>query len=104
VKEGSESDLQDKVANNGPVAIAIDASHNSFQLYSSGIYDERSCSATNLDHGVGAVGYGTDNGVDYWLVRNSWGTSWGEKGYIRMVRNKNNQCGEATMASVAVAV
>jgi cathepsin L len=72
VKKGSESDLQDKVAKNGPVAIAIDASQNSFQLYTSGIYDEKKCSSTSLDHGVGAVGYGTDNGVDYWLDRNNW--------------------------------
>jgi cathepsin L len=104
VKEGSEDDLADKVANNGPVAIAIDASNWSFQLYSSGIYDEPDCSSDWLDHGVGAVGYGSVGSVDYWLVRNSWGVDWGENGYIRMVRNKNNQCGEATAASVAIPV
>jgi cathepsin L len=79
IKTRNESDLQDKVTNNGPVAIAIDASHNSFQLYSSGIYDEKSCSSKNMDHGVGAIGYGTENGIDYWLVRNSWGVSWENK-------------------------
>jgi cathepsin L len=97
IKKGSESDLAAKVAL-GPVCIAIDASHSSFQLYSSGIYDESSCSSTSLDHGVGCVGFGSTGGVSYWIVRNSWGTSWGENGYVRMVKDKSNQCGEATMA------
>jgi cathepsin L len=100
VVAGSETDLAAKVASMGPAAIAIDASHYSFQLYKSGIYDEASCSARNLDHGVGCVGYGSENGVNYWIVRNSWGESWGENGYIRMVKDKSNQCGEASMACI----
>jgi cathepsin L len=100
VTEDSESDLEAKVAQYGPAAIAIDASHYSFQLYSSGIYDESSCSPENLDHAVGCVGYGTESGTAYWIVRNSWGTSWGENGYIRMVKGKNNQCGEASAACI----
>ena len=99
---GSESDLAAKIAQYGPAAIAIDASHWSFQLYSSGIYDESSCSAYNLDHGVGCVGYGKEGSVSYWIVRNSWGTSWGENGYIRMIKDKNNQCGEATEACIPI--
>jgi cathepsin L len=98
ITEGDEADLADKCLNYGPIAIAIDASHISFQLYNKGIYDEKRCSPDNLDHGVGCIGYGTENDVNYWIVRNSWGTSWGEKGYIRMVKDKNNQCGEASMA------
>lgn len=98
VSRKSETELAKAVATYGPAMISIDASQHSFMLYKEGIYDEPKCSEEDLDHAVGCVGYGVEGEKDYWIVRNSWGEVWGEKGYVRMIRNKNNQCGVATEA------
>jgi cathepsin L len=66
-----------------PLAIAIEADKLVFQTYKSGVLDSTQC-GTNLDHAVLAVGYGTENGQDYWLVKNSWNTTWGDQGYIKL--------------------
>ena len=99
IKQYSESDLQVAVATVGPISVCIDASQPTFQTYRSGVYYEPLCTSTQLDHAVLVVGYGTYNGQDYWLVKNSWGVNWGMLGYIMMSRNRNNNCGIASAAS-----
>lgn len=83
-----------------PVSVAIEADTFVFQMYRSGVIDSKSC-GTNLDHGVLAVGYGTDaaSGKDYFLVKNSWGGSWGDKGYVKIAASPNNICGILSDAS-----
>lgn len=103
LKGEDEEELKVAVATVGPIAVAIDANHESFQFYSQGVYYEPECSSQELSHAVLAVGYGSDkHDGDYWLIKNSWGDSWGEKGYIRMARNKENNCGIATECSYPI--
>ena len=74
----------------GPVSIAIEADKSVFQSYRSGVITSRQC-GTKLDHGVLAVGFGTEDDEDYFLVKNSWGADWGMEGYIKI--GANNVCG-----------
>ncbi|CAD6265042.1 unnamed protein product [Miscanthus lutarioriparius] len=103
VPANDESALKKAVAHQ-PVSVAIEASGSHFQFYSEGVFSGR-C-GTELDHGVTAVGYGvTADGTKYWVVKNSWGPEWGEKGYIRMARDvaaKEGHCGIAMEASYPV--
>lgn len=87
VKPNDQISLKAAVAQQ-PVSVAIEADTRYFQSYSGGILTSTSC-GTNLDHGVLVVGYGTENGQDYWLVKNSWGTSWGDKGYVKIARSSS---------------
>ncbi|CAD7088590.1 unnamed protein product [Hermetia illucens] len=91
----NESALQKAVATIGPISVAIEATRK-FANYKKGIFYDESCSRKkgSVNHAVLVVGYGKDNstGLDYWIVKNSWGTSWGDKGYIKMSRNRENNC------------
>merc|ERR1711948_40528 len=78
------TDLITAVATKGPISISVAAGGLGWQLYFGGIMS--GSNNYDMDHAVQLVGYGTDGGKDYWLVRNSWGGSWGEKGYIRIKR------------------
>lgn len=101
--QGDEQRLKEVVAKFGPVAVAIDASSIWFQFYRHGVYYNKHCKnkPDELDHAVLVVGYGTDpKKGDYWIVKNSWGAKYGEQGYIRMARNKGNNCGIASMATI----
>jgi len=95
-----ETEIQSYLYTQGPLAIAINA--DPFQYYSGGIIDEdeSSCDPESLNHGVVLVGWGTSSGTDYWIIRNSWGTSWGEKGYVRVARGKGT-CGVNTYVTAA---
>ena len=98
--------LMHAVATVGPISISVDASP--WMFYSGGIFDGmglpplgsngKGHCGTTIDHAVQLVGYGTDGGKDYWLVRNSWGATWGEDGYIRIQRYGEGRepCGEDT--------
>uniref|UniRef100_A0ACD5V3M3 Uncharacterized protein n=1 Tax=Avena sativa TaxID=4498 RepID=A0ACD5V3M3_AVESA len=85
VPMNSERSLQ-KAVSNQPISVAIETSGRAFQLYESGILSSGACGA-DIDHAATVVGYGSDDGKDYWIVKESLGTAWGESGYVRMERN-----------------
>jgi C1A family cysteine protease len=88
----NETDLLTATATT-PANVNMDASCQSFSFYQSGILDDPTCTR-DTNHCITSVGYGTENGKDYWIFKNMFGDSWGDKGYIRIVRDKN-QCGVA---------
>ena len=97
--------LKEAVATIGPVSVAIEADTRTFQLYTGGVLTSSAC-GTNLDHGVLTVGYGTEGGIEYWLVKNSWGSSWGDKGYVKIERSDSTKdagiCGIALEPSFPI--
>jgi C1A family cysteine protease len=102
IQEGDEIALEQAVASIGPVAAGIDGAQRTFMFYKSGFYFDQNCE-TEVNHAVVIVGYGkTESGEEYWLCKNSWDTDWGEEGYVRMARNKDNHCGITSLASYPI--
>jgi cathepsin L len=112
----NETTLKDAIYNIGPISVSILATDN-FQNYKHGVFYDPKCENTEkTDHNVSrwaktllgilcklflfrqvlAIGYGTENGQDYWLIKNQYDTWWGEQGYAKMARNKNNNCNIAS--------
>ena len=98
VKPNDQISLKGAVAMQ-PVSVAIEADTRYFQSYTGGILDASSC-GTTLDHGVLVVGYGTDNGKKYWNVKNSWSSTWGEQGYVRILRSDSTN--DAGICGIAI--
>ncbi|KAL2093004.1 hypothetical protein ACEWY4_010316 [Coilia grayii] len=97
-----EMGMVDAVANHNPVSFAYEVTGD-FMHYKQGVYTSTKCHNTTdmVNHAVLAVGYGTENGLPYWIVKNSWGTEWGMDGYFYIERGKN-MCGLAACSSYPV--
>lgn len=98
-EDGNEAWMKALLYEAGPLAVSIKAPEG-FRHYSSGVFYDKMCAVSGGNHAVVVVGYGTENGQDYWLVKNSWGWEWGLKGYIKMSRNRQNNCKIASSALV----
>jgi len=96
ITKGDEAAMMTAV-NKQPLAVAIEADQSSFQFYTGGVIDDAKC-GKSLDHTLLLIGYGTDSGKQYWTLQNTWGDTFGEKGYVRLIRNKD-ECGVADMVS-----
>ncbi|KAK6467411.1 cathepsin L1-like [Huso huso] len=90
-----EKSLRDAVGTVGPISVSVDAS--TFKLYKSGIYFNPACTQST-NHAVLAVGYGKERKDTFWILKNSWGLDWGENGYMRLAKDKDNHCGIANQA------
>ena len=102
IERGDVNALMEAIDTIGPISVAMDASRPAFHAYKRGVYSDRTCSSKKLDHGVLAVGYGTYEGTPYFLVKNSWGETWGMEGYFMIERSEENMCGLATQASYPI--
>ncbi|KAJ3648359.1 hypothetical protein Zmor_020169 [Zophobas morio] len=101
LSQPDEDMLKRMLVMRGPVSVAIDGTGN-FPDYTNGIYYNPTCSRNTFSHAGVIVGYGSENGQDFWLLKNSWGQEWGLDGYIKIARNRGNHCGIASKASYPV--
>jgi len=88
---GKPDDMATLLIQYGPIAAGFDASHDSFTYYDSGIYHEKDCNPWGIDHALAIVGYGVQDGTDYWICRNCWAEDWGMKGYINVLKDENGE-------------
>jgi len=93
-----EKEIAATLAETGPLSAAVNASW--FQMYMGGIMNPYICNPKKLDHGIALVGYGEESGKPYWIIKNSWNSSWGEKGYCRLHRG-SGKCGINTNVCTA---
>ncbi|XP_061392985.1 procathepsin L [Musca vetustissima] len=100
IDEKDEETMKKVIATLGPVACSVNGLE-SLLLYKRGIYSDEECNKGEVNHSVLVVGYGSENGQDYWIVKNSWDKAWGEEGYFRLPRGKNF-CGIATECSYPI--
>jgi len=105
IPEGDETKLAEALANYGPIFIGLDADSKLFMFYKAGVLKIDNCPTRrqDMDHAMVIVGYGYDNVLrtSYWIIKNSWGTKWGENGYLRLAKDSGNMCGVASMAYYA---
>ncbi|CAF1551468.1 unnamed protein product [Adineta ricciae] len=102
IPEGDEKTMAEALVNYGPLFIGLDAESRLFMFYKAGVLQIKNCPThrKDMDHAMVVVGYGYDNAlkIPYWIIKNSWGTKWGEHGYLRLAKDSGNMCGIASMA------
>jgi C1A family cysteine protease len=100
VNARDENALANSLATYGPIAVTLNGENSDFYSYAGGVYNNPTC-PTQINHAVLLVGYGTERNQPYWLIKNSWGATWGENGYMKLARG-SNRCGIVSAASYFV--
>lgn len=99
IRPGDEEKMKEAIATLGPLACSMNANTITFAQYKDGIYDDDECNKEEVNHSVVVVGYGSENGKDYWIIKNSYSENWGDNGFMKLARNRNNFCGIASECS-----
>lgn len=102
ITPGDEEKMKEVIATLGPLACSMNADTISFEQYGGGIYEDDACNQDEVNHSVTVVGYGSENGRDYWIVKNSYSQNWGEGGFMRLIRNAGGFCGIASECSYPI--
>ncbi|SPP74269.1 blast:Cathepsin L [Drosophila guanche] len=102
ITPGDEQKMKEVVATLGPLACSMNAAPISFEQYQGGIYADEECNQDEVNHSVVVVGYGSEGGRDYWIIKNSYSQNWGEGGFMRILRNAGGFCGIASECSYPI--